>query len=426
MTFDIRKFEKLVSRYLIGSPALKSILKRVYFRIFRFFGRVFFRAMKSPIHIETIGAEGVESFKGYYDVSPENDNGLIFVYESSKSTVEKPASLEQITIAIYRGSDLTHSVCTISTKAFNWQQGSRAYWLDGERLIFNDYCPDKEIYIAKIWNVVGDVIEKEIDFAVESKLDKNKYLSINFKRLAALRPDYGYFAHSLSLPLRSNHGDDGIWIVDIESGKGELIYSLDDIISTSSSSFSEETEHKLNHLMVSPDNKHCLVVHRYFANGIRRGRLMLVLLDERKIIEIPTGGIVSHYCWLSADVAVGYVNDASGILRYYHIDIASASLNGISKLNELNDLSDGDGHPTNVGGMRFVADTYPNRWGIQKLIYCGRNGETQTLASMSHGIKYGGESRCDLHPAFCAKSGYLYFDSVFSGKRRLYRRKLIF
>jgi len=426
MTFDTREFEKLVSRYLAGSPVLKSILKTVYFRIFRFFGRVFFPAMKSPIPIETIGAEGVESFKGYYDVSPENDNGLIFVYESSNSTAEKPSSLEQITIAIYRSSDLTHSVCTTSTKAFNWQQGSRAYWLDGERLIFNDYCPDKEVYIAKIWNVVGDVIEKEIDFAVESQLGKNKYLSINFKRLAALRPDYGYFAHSLSLPLRSNHGEDGIWIVDIESGKGELVYSLDDIISTSSSSFSEETEHKLNHLMVSPDNKHCLVLHRYFAKGIRRGRLMLVLLDDKKIIEIPTGGIVSHYCWLSENTAVGYVNDASGILRYYHIDIASAALNGIGKLNELNDSTDGDGHPTNVGGMGFVTDTYPNRWGIQKLIYCGRNGDTQALAWVSHGIKYCGESRCDLHPVFCAKSGYLYFDSVFSGKRRLYRRKLIF
>lgn len=419
MKFEITNF---FNEYFKTMHKLKPLLKNIYFRFFRFFGRIFFPVINSHTKLEDVGAEGLTSFKGYYDISPENENGLIFVYQCNNDSRSKAKNFKKITLAIYLSSNLKNPFRTKDTHAFNWQQGSRAYWLDDKRLIFNDYCAETDTYVAKIWNVPLDFVEKKIEFAVGSPLNKDSYLSINYKRLAALRPDYGYFAHSKIETLHLDYDEDGIWMVDIASGKGKLIYSLANIISSSKADFPEGTLHKLNHVMVSPDKKCCLVIHRYFLNNVRRGRLLMLSLEKNKIIEIPTGGIVSHYCWLDNNLAVGFMNDPEGKLKYFHIDTKSELLVDTDKLSL---LKYGDGHPTHFDGRGFITDTYPDKWGIQRLIHICEDGKTECLAKFFHGIDYNGETRCDLHPVFCTNSRYLYFDSVFSGKRRLYRRKII-
>ena len=418
MPFNIKTF---VKNKLTAHPKIYSTISDLNFRLFRILGVIFFKNIDSSSDIETIGSSGFESFKGYYDVSPENSDGLIFVYETQDSTIREPHHYEYITICIYDSSDLRRPIRSRSTQAFNWQQGSRAYWIDNRRLVYNDYCEKTDAYVAKVWDVLDDVIERSFQFAVESQIDDIRYISISFKRLAVMRPDYGYFAHSKSSELAFDDDNDGLWIVNTGSGESLLKYSISDIIRSSSLKFPEGTQHKLNHALVSPDKKRSLLVHRYYINGIRRSRLLVVQLDTEHIIEIPAGESICHYCWLSNDLAIGYLMNLEGILGYYYIYIGSQELRSV---HDISGLPAVDGHPVNIGELKFVTDSYPDKWGRQKLYQLDDNRNIKVIGSFLHGIKYMGESRCDLHPAFSHDSGYLYFDSVYSGKRRAYRLRL--
>jgi hypothetical protein len=410
-----------VKKNIRSYPKVYLCISFVYSRLHRFFGLIWFKNIDSSIDIESIGSDGFESFKGYYDVSPENSDGLIFVYQTKDDTARDPHHYDHIAICIYESSDLRRPICSRSTRAFNWQQGSRAYWIDNRRLIYNDYCEKRDAYVAKVWDVLDNVIEREFRFAVEAQIDDDRYISLNFKRIAVMRPDYGYFAHSKLSKALFDDDNDGLWIVNTDSGECVLQYSMADIISSSSIEFPEGTLHKLNHALVSPDKKNSLIVHRYFIDGIRRSRLLLVMLDKKYIIEIPTGETVCHYCWLSNDLAIGYLMNLDGVFGYYYIDIGAQELRVVDDINR---LPVEDGHPVHIGGFRFVTDSYPDKWGRQKLYQLDDERKIKVIGSFLHGIKYAGESRCDLHPAYSHDSRYLYFDSVFSGKRRAYRLKL--
>ena len=236
MSFSIKT---LVKQNLLPYRRVYLVASFLYFKLCRLFGVIWFRRAESVSVIESIGSDGYESFKGYYDISPENGDGLIFVYETRDSTIQEPRNYNCIMISIFRSSNLRQSIASRSTKAFNWQQGSRAYWVDDRRLIYNDYCEKTDTYVAKLWDVIEDVIERTFALPVEAPIDHRRYISVNFKRLAEMRPDYGYFAHLELGALEFDDDTDGFWIVDIDSGESLLWYSMTDIISSSNLKFPE-------------------------------------------------------------------------------------------------------------------------------------------------------------------------------------------
>jgi hypothetical protein len=413
----INKAERFIAKSLKRFPLLKTITKHSYFVFFGFVGR-WFVGNSLPQGLQEIGEIGCESFKGYYDVSPENEVGLIFVYSTEDDTRKSPCNFTSLSIAIYESSNLKKALVCRSTRAFNWQQGSRAHWIDSERLIYNDFCTASYSYVSKVWNVRDDKIEKVISRPIESRLNRQEFLSLNFERIASLRPDYGYFAHSHS-EATSSLEQDGIWKVDIRSGKSELLYSIAEILKADDAQYPEGTEHKLNHLMVSPNGDKCLAVHRYFNGAVRQGRMLLLSMDVNDIVVLPTGKVVSHYCWINNSESIAFVDNDMGNLKYYRLNVDDQTLRSIESLSSL-----GDGHPTPLTGNEYITDTYPNRWGYQKLLQINGDEKPVELGSFEHKADYNGESRCDLHPVFCSHSGFLYFDSLLSKKRRLYRMKI--
>lgn len=84
----------------------------------------------------------------------------------------------------------------------------------------------------------------------------------------------------------------------------------------------------------------------------------------------------------------------------------------------------GDGHP-HVHGDWFITDTYPDKARMQHLLWCNwKTGEVKHVGEFFHGLEFNGESRCDLHPRLSPDGKSVYFDSVFSGQRQLYKMDL--
>ncbi|GEB69748.1 hypothetical protein PCA01_04580 [Pseudoalteromonas carrageenovora] len=401
---------------LSTSPFIKQKIKKFYSNIQFYINKKKYN-VKTVDPVSIINSEGAETFFGYYDKTPDNGLGLVLVYSTKESTKLKPKEVEEIFLDVYSLENKEYILPEkINVKAFNWQQGSRAHWLDSDHFIFNDYCSSADDYHSYIYSLSAGRIVKELSHPVQDSFKSDYILSISYKTLAVLRPDYGYFRHSSSKETNLEDND-GIWKLDLESNKSELLLTIKDICSMDFLGDYQDYKHKINHVMISPDGSQFIFMHRYFnANGKRVDRLFLSDSRGKSIRLISNFGMVSHCYWYDSDNILAYLRSKEGKDAYWKIDINTLTF------VELNDgvfSPFGDGHPS-VSNKMIITDTYPNKSRMQLLLltFKGVNSYTK-LGEFYHSSDFSGETRCDLHPRFSSCGNLIFFDTVYSGSRRL-------
>ncbi|MDE5758620.1 MAG: hypothetical protein K2H85_08410 [Allobaculum sp.] len=207
--------------------------------------------------------------------------------------------------------------------------------------------------------------------------------------------------------------NDGIWKVDFNSGEDELLVSIEELIKLKPQPSFENALHKVNHVMIAPDGKSFIFIHRWYVGHRRFDRLVFSDFKELKILSSEE--MVSHLCWVDSNTLFGYLRH-NGKDGFFFVNISSGDF---FSCKELNSLGNGDGHPSCHGDW-IVFDTYPDKSRMQHLyLYNYKSSEVFHLLELFHGLKYWGESRCDLHPRFSPDGRRVYFDTVYKGFRRL-------
>lgn len=414
----INIIERSISKRLNRYPILKSGIKKIYTSPFMFVGQ-FLKRPQIPHHYSEIGEPKKNSFFGYYDVRPDNSDGLVLCHQTALATQKEPDPNHAIEICVFSLEDPTIPIVKTTTKAYNWQQGARLQWLDKHRFIFNDFDPDNNQYIARIWDMAGKKEIATLTKPIQTLIDSDNFLSLNYQRLAKLRPDYGYFNLDPNDCDLTDTEQDGIYKFNITTGEHKLVYALADIISHDSKNQMRRLNHKINHLMISPNGKKMLMLHRMFDGQRRFGRLLLGDVDGTKLVTLPGDDMISHYCWADDDTIICYMRTNEAGDGYYQIKLSE---NRAYLMKTISDVLLGDGHPSFAGHNQFITDTYPDRYGYQRLYHC--NSETNKvtlLASFYHPRRYSGVTRCDLHPRVSTDGLHCYFDTVNAGRRRLSR-----
>ena len=243
-------------------------------------------------------------------------------------------------------------------------------------------------------------------------------MGLNFNRLRDLRPDYGY----RNLNENSDYIDyskDGIYKVSLSRNSYTLLISLKELIDFEYLETMEDSKHKVNHIMISPNEKNFMFMHRWHHSGLKYDRLLILDSSGDNLKIISDEGWISHCCWKDNDTVIGYLSN-KGKLGFYEINIINGKISQISKKLQ----NYGDGHPTfNKNKMLF--DSYPNRSRNKHLyIYNFNSDDVINLAEFYESLYFNNESRCDLHPRFNFDFSAIYFDSVHSGKRKLYKLNL--
>ncbi len=370
-----------------------------------------------------IGETDVESFFGYYDLWPENTKGLVLCHQSRHPTSLEPDPLKPIEICVFDSNAPMSPLIKTQTRAYNWQQGARLQWLSDKTFIFNDFKVERQHYHTRIFDTEKGVEIGQVDMPIQTKIDDTSYLSINYQRLALLRPDYGYF----NLPPGDcdvfDLENDGIWMINVTDGVCQLLYSMGDIVGAGRLMNAQNFTHKVNHLMMSPNGREFVFLHRMFQGRRRIGRLIKGDLNGKTLCVLPGDSMISHYCWLDHKTLLCFMRTHESGDGYYlvHLDPQKAEV-----LAELSALVPGDGHPSSYHGTQFITDSYPDRYGYQKLMLCdSQDQQMSELAVLYHKRNYKGVTRCDLHPRAKVGCDYCYFDSVSSGKRRLTRMRMV-
>jgi hypothetical protein len=166
--------------------------------------------------------------------------------------------------------------------------------------------------------------------------------------------------------------------------------------------------------MIRKDGKGFMFIHRYYKRKQRFDRLIYSDFNTLKILV--DYGMISHCYWIDDNTLFGYLK-IEEVQGYYYIEVDTSKA---TLCEEMTELGLGDGHPSYNNSL-FVFDTYPNRSCMQQLIlYDARLKKIIPLLELYQGLDYINQSRCDLHPRFSFDRKWLFFDSVYTGKRQHY------
>lgn len=408
--------ERIIASFLSATPRLKRCIKSLYIQINsviykkRYTQRILsdkILEIKNPLL-----KYQWESFGGYYDKYTINRNGIILINltdNNTKISPRKDKPIRLIALNIHNGNiqEIGHSY------SYNWQQGCRAHWLTDDQIIYNDFRDNK--YVAIVYSLTLKRKIKEFAFPVQDSYKTDYFLSINYRRIMTLRPDYGYRnLPTLQLNEMNNLSDDGIWQVDYNSGKFSLLHSLQDIIDCDYQDIFTKCLHKVNHIMINKTGDGFIFIHRFYYKGQRFDRL--IYSDFKSLKVIVNDKMVSHCCWIDKNTLLGYFRyqNKNG---YYYCDIHT---NNIVSCLPMTNLGVGDGHPSCYNDW-IAFDSYPDKSRMQHLyLFNKKSGKIFPLLELYQNTHFSGECRCDLHPRFSEDGKYISFDSVFSGKRAQY------
>jgi hypothetical protein len=280
--------------------------------------------------------------------------------------------------------------------------------------LYNDFDTSEQRYVTRLRNKEGrwlrDLSKPVYDASAQSGLA----VSVNYERLAQLRPDYGYFARSshAKVPMPSDY-EDGLWVVPLDGTAPHLAVSLSMLADKSGH---KGNQHKVNHPMLDPSGRLCIFLYRVLEHGRRHDSLWLLDLATSGLTLLLNTGMVSHLFWYNNDWLIGYMRAHDGTEGYYWLD-RSGHLLPLAE-RKLDDF--GDGHPS-ANSHWILTDSYPHKTRLQHLRLLDLDtGSVEHVGAFFHGFRYAGPQRCDLHPRFSPDGRTVFLDSVHDGQRRLY------
>lgn len=361
------------------------------------------------------------TFFGYHDKTPFSaDGSKILAMSVTTSDTQAKNECSPIKLGYFEkhedGFEKNFTVFA-KTTTWCWQQGCMLQWhpqKPNRWVVFNDLVTDR--YGAKIVDVKdGENVRTYADPVYSINPNGTLAVTLNFSRLGRLRPGYGYgLLPDTTAGIHAPH-DDGLFILNLETGVKKLLVSLKDLAVSAGSA---NAEHYVNHATFSPDGNRIIFFHLWTNQG-ENGRGLRVCelnLSNEKWREVESARLVSHYCWRDEHNLFATTKDDSGQWHYTIYDLFSGETVDVDlPFNEdLHPMF----HPTNKN--KLVIDTYPDKRRDQHLAVV----DLDTLLVEEVGVfytspLYRGQVRCDLHPRWDREGKYIVVDTTDTGKRKL-------
>lgn len=362
--------------------------------------------------------DGYEYFYGYYDKSPWDASDRYMLCLKVKQAYRSVAPKEAGIVGVIDTSDGNKFIEIGLTHSWNVQQGCMAQWVGPDfktKILYNDFRDGQ--YCAVVYDFVNRQEEKVLPMAAyDVAKDGSFFLSLDFSRLHRLRPGYGYSNLPDSTKGLLCPDQPCIWKVDIQSGRVESLFKYTDFAHFEPNESMKDAEHKVNHLMISPNCKRFMVLHRWFLNGRKHTRLVTVNIDKTEMYNLSDDIFVSHCFWKNDNEILSFLRKKETGNHYYLMK--DKTKNYQMFWPELNT----DGHCSYSPDKQLViTDTYPNRKRIASVYLCTENdNRSRRIARVFSPFRYDNDCRCDLHPRWNRGGNKICIDSVHEGRRGLY------
>lgn len=293
--------------------------------------------------------------------------------------------------------------------AWGWQQGCMLQWISEKEILWNDRENDR--YVCRILNVETKE-QRTVPHPIYSvSSDGKTAVGADFRRINDVRPGYGYVGLPDPHADDSAPGDSGIFRIDLESGKSELIVSLEQIASLGAIPKPDpKAKHYFNHLLFNPDGSRFIFLHRWrYPNGNRLTRMFTANPDGSDVRVVDDNGLTSHFIWRDPNHILAYSEQPSDEKRFYLFEDGGDEIVEVVGGDEL----ERDGHCSYLpGGEWILNDTYPDKERNQMPhLFHVESGKVVPLGLFHSPKEYTGEWRCDTHPRFSRDGKKVVIDS---------------
>lgn len=383
---------------------------------------VVFPKVNEPVQITKNGQEHL--FASYYGINSFSKSQKYVTVLETDVKYRIPDENDTATLGLV---DLdTHEFIPVAkTSAWNFQQGCMAHWLTASPdslIIYNDLRDGK--YVSVILNVHTKKEMKVIPYPVSAVSPNGREaLCINFARMRITRPDYGYAGKGQESKTDvSFPEDDGLFLVDLETGKAKLIVSVAQVKEMVSEVPDGGLEY-FNHTLFSRDGSKIFLLARSIPNWNTIS--FTVNRDGSEIKRcFPDGWEGSHFDWLNGNELM--VTAKYEAKQYGHV-LFTVGKNNYKRLGK--GLLDFDGHGTfSPDGKWMTTDTYPVE-GMREQKIELMDMKTEAVLSLGRfhePEEFHGGWRCDIHCRWSPKGDLIGFNSTKSGSRQVYVMKLDF
>lgn len=348
-----------------------------------------------------------EYFFGYYDKCPWDPSGRYILCHRVKNAYERADSDAPCELVLIDTQNDNALRVLAVTHCWNVQQGCMLQWLDEKQVIYNDFRDGQ--YCSVVLNIENGTQRLLPEPVYALAADGSFALTLDFGRLHRLRAGYGY------CNLKEKDTSLCVWRMELDSGRVTPLVCFGDLLALSPRREMENAEHKVNHLMIDPDGKRFMMLHRWFVGGRKYTRLVTGDCHGGGLRVLLDDDFVSHCCWKNETEILTFAEKKGKGRGYFLLT------DGEGACRRLWPALTGDGHPTYGPDHTVVTDTYPDRRRVANIYLLQENSEkTPVIARVFAPFRYDNDVRCDLHPRWSRDGKQICFDAVFEGKRALY------
>lgn len=305
------------------------------------------------------------------------------------------------------------------TTAWCWQQGCMLQWLPGSdtEVIYNSREDGR--YISIIQNVFTGEKRSLPKPVYTVSPDGKQALGLNFARVGNTRPGYGYVGIEDPGADHLYPDNDGIYVLDLETGASKTIFTLAQIAEAYGNDTTDGGKHWFNHLLYNPDGSRFIFLHRWHrADG--KGRFtqgFTAAPDGSALFCFNDNGMVSHFIWRDPGHLLAWSREPESRDKYHLYTDKRDTVEVIGA-----DVLTADGHCTySPCGKWMLTDTYPDKQHMQTLLlYRVEDGKRIDLGKFYQEQPKDIQLRCDLHPRWSRGGTQICIDSRCMGQRQVY------
>ncbi len=406
--------------------------------------------------IRLVGDGEMHHFFGYYNKTNWDRTGR-YLLANRVPAMDAPLTLDLAATVGYfdvEDADAFHAIA--ETTAWNWQMGCQLQWLDGiagRHAIYNVRTDDESGlfypgFASEICNIeTGE--KRRLPLPVYVVAPNSRFaLCVDYSRLFFTHPTIGYTQETAGESFQNYPSDDGIHLLDLETGEHRLIVSYRDLRDFRHSESMDEAIHWVSHIEVNPSSSRVVFLHRWtervedetcFLHRLIAmnpdGSDIRLLEDSDHPLPQLRGDFdptavgkfdyekseyqISHPLWRDDDHIVVWSPHEGSIHYHLYEDKVNGDVQVIGK-----DILTENGHmsfsPTNPRWL--LSDTYPDAETNERALFLF---DVTTEERVDLGVFYtdpglSKENRCDLHPRWRRDGQQVCIDSVHEDQRQMY------
>ena len=414
-----RGWERRVARLLERMPRLRAWTSAAYRRV-RYLPHAFGQTSNCTLHpavrLRSANDGGARAmarpcFFGYYDKTPWSPDMRRFLFHRARQDVVEICVLDP-------GNGRVEVLG--ESRTWNWQQGCQLQWQpgsEGRAVLYNTL--HEGLLGCRVVQLDGSD-DRFVPWPIQSvHAEGRTALSLNYRRLHARKPEYGYAVDAANFAPDQPLERDGLWLFDFETGASRLQVSLAWLARHEARRDMARAAHKVNHGLFSPAGTRYVFMHRWTGERGRCSRLYVASLDGGSPRLLMDTRMVSHYGWRDEQHLIVWGRTAAQGDHYYLLDVTTGSTEvmGAGQLDRL-----GDGHPGYGPDRRWiVTDSYPDMARCRHLLlYDVATARCTELGAFFAPWRFDGPARCDLHPRWSPDGRSIAIDSTHTGWRDTY------